>query len=49
MLLAIFYHITRGEYANILNNVVLMLIMLFIYYGRTRLVPLQDRSAPQAT
>ena len=42
---AVVYHITRGEIGNVVTNVVLLAIMLFIYYGRTRLVPLKDRNA----
>jgi uncharacterized membrane protein len=42
---AVIYHVTRGEFQNILFNVILAALMLFIAYGRTRLAPLQDRSA----
>ena len=48
MLLAAVYHITRGEYANIINNLFLAALCAFIAYGRTRLVPLTDRSASTA-
>lgn len=41
---AVVYHITRGEFANIGVNILNMLILLFIYYGRTRLSPLKDRN-----
>jgi hypothetical protein len=41
---AIIYHSTRGEFTNIGMNVVLMLIMGFIAYGRWKLKPLSDRS-----
>ena len=46
MLGAVIYHVTRGEIGNIVMNVILMAVMLFIYYGRTRMVPLKDRNAP---
>lgn len=40
---AVVYHITRSEFANMTQNFIILLIMLFIYYGRTRLVPLKDK------
>lgn len=43
MVLAAGYHILRGEYANIVSNLVVAAIMIFIYYGRSRLHPLSDR------
>ncbi len=48
MLGAVIYHITRGEFANIGVNILNMAIMLFIYYGRTRLAPLKDRDSLSA-
>jgi uncharacterized membrane protein YphA (DoxX/SURF4 family) len=45
---AVIYHITRGEFQNIAFNIVLMAIMAFIAYGRTKLAPLSDRNAAAA-
>ena len=42
---AIIYHVTRGEFQNILFNVILAALLVFVAYGRSRLAPLQDRSA----
>lgn len=42
---AVIYHITRGEYTNIVLNIVNMAILAFIAYGRSRKVPLTDRNA----
>jgi len=44
MLGAIVYHLQRGEYSNIMFNVVLALVAAFIAYGRWKLSPLQDKS-----
>lgn len=44
MLGAIIYHITRSEFANIGMNVLLLLLLLFIAYGRSRLKPLADKA-----
>jgi uncharacterized membrane protein len=41
---AVIYHLTRGEMANIATNVVLIIILVFIGYGRQRLRPLANRS-----
>lgn len=40
---AVIYHLTRGEYQNIVLNVINVLILAFIAYGRTAKVPLTDR------
>jgi uncharacterized membrane protein len=45
MILAVFYHLQRGETANIGFNVVLALLSAFVAYGRWKLAPLADRSA----
>ena len=42
---AVIYHVTRGEYQNILFNVILAALLVFVAYGRSRLAPLQDRNA----
>ena len=43
MLGAIVYHLQRGEFSNIMFNVVLALISGFIAYGRWKLAPLEDK------
>lgn len=43
MLVASIYHIPRGEYVNMGMTLFNMALLLFIAYGRTRLVPLKDR------
>ena len=45
---AVGYHILRGEYQNIVMNLILIAIMAFIAYGRTKLAPLSDRNAAPA-
>jgi hypothetical protein len=40
MLLAALFHVPRREYQNIGANVVLLLLVAFIAYGRFVLVPL---------
>jgi uncharacterized membrane protein len=45
MIGAIIYHVSRGEYQNILFNVILAALSAFVAYGRWRLVPHTDRSA----
>lgn len=40
---AVVYHITRGEYVNIIINLLNIAILAFIAYGRTQKVPLADR------
>lgn len=45
MIGAIFFHISRGETQNIVMNVVLAAIMIFIAYGRRSRWPLADRNA----
>jgi putative oxidoreductase len=45
MVLAIFYHLQRGETMNIGFNVVLAALSAFIAYGRWKLAPLAERSA----
>ena len=44
MLGAIAFHLQRGEFSNIMFNLVLALVAGFIAYGRFKLVPLTDRS-----
>jgi uncharacterized membrane protein len=40
---AAIFHITRAEFANIVQNAILALIAAFIAFGRWRLRPLEDR------
>jgi putative oxidoreductase len=40
MIFAAVFHASRHEYAGILMNVVLLVLVLFIVYGRWMLVPL---------
>ena len=42
---AVIYHVTRGEFQNILFNVILAALLVFVAYGRSRLAPLPERSA----
>ena len=42
---AVIYHLTRGEYVNIVMNVLNAALLAFIAWGRTTKVPLQDRPA----
>lgn len=43
MVLAVIFHITRGEYGNIVSNIVLLALSLFVAYGRSKLVPIAPR------
>ena len=43
MIGAIIWHLQRGEFSNIMFNVVLAVISGFIAYGRWKLSPLKDR------
>jgi hypothetical protein len=42
---AIFYHVTRVEYQNLVMNIVLAAGLAFVAYGRLWLQPLTDRGA----
>ena len=44
MLGAAVFHITRGEYPNIVQNIILAALAAFVAYGRWKLRPLEDRS-----
>jgi len=44
MILAIGYHVTRGELQNVAFNVVLAVIAGFIAYGRWKLSPLPEKA-----
>ena len=46
---AVGYHLLRGEYQNIVMNLILIAIMVFIAYGRTKLAPLADKNATTVT
>jgi uncharacterized membrane protein len=45
MIGAMIYHITRGEFANIGMNLLLVLLLAFVAYGRAKLSPHTDRNA----
>lgn len=45
MILAVGYHITRGEMQNVASNVVWILVAAFVAYGRWKIAPLTDRNA----
>ena len=45
MVLAIIYHLQRGETANIGFNIILALLSAFVAYGRWKIAPIMDRSA----
>jgi uncharacterized membrane protein YphA (DoxX/SURF4 family) len=46
---AVGYHLLRGEFQNIVMNLILIAIMVFIAYGRTKLAPLADKNAASVT
>ncbi|MEQ9217798.1 MAG: DoxX family protein [Cyclobacteriaceae bacterium] len=43
MFLAAMFHVSRGEYAMLGTNVFLALIAFFVYWGRTRKLPIKAR------
>lgn len=43
MLLAAVFHLTRGEYPNIVFNVILGALAVFVAYGRWRMAPVKAR------
>lgn len=48
MIGAAIYHVIRGEYSNIVLNLVIAGVMAFVAYGRWKLAPLTDRSEQPA-
>lgn len=42
---AVVYHLARGEYQNIMVNIILVALTSFVAYGRWKIMPLTDRSA----
>ena len=48
MIGAMGYHITRGEFQNLISNLVLAGLLAFVAYGRWRILPLTDRGAQAA-
>ena len=42
---AMIYHLARGETFNIVNNLFLAALLVFVAYGRWKLKPITDRSA----
>lgn len=45
MVLAVGYHVTRGEFQSLPFNIVLAAIMAFIAYGRWQVAPIPPRNA----
>jgi uncharacterized membrane protein YphA (DoxX/SURF4 family) len=45
MLLAVAFHLTRGEFGFIVPNIVLLALAAFVAYGRWKLAPIPPRSA----
>jgi hypothetical protein len=45
MLLAALFHFPRGEYLNIVMNLVVGALAAFVAYGRSRLAPVRGRSS----
>lgn len=43
MLLAAIFHLSRGEFDDIIPNIVLMLLTGFVAYGRWKLAPIPPR------
>jgi putative oxidoreductase len=41
---AAIWHVTRGEFANIVMNIILMGLAGFVAYGRWKLSPLKDKN-----
>ena len=44
MILAIVYHVSRGEYPNVATNFIFAAVLGFVAYGRWKLQPLDDGS-----
>lgn len=44
MVLAAGFHLLRGEYIDIVRNLVLLVVAVFVAYGRRRVAPIQPRS-----
>ena len=42
---AVIYHVGREEYSNVGSNVVWILVMAFIAYGRGKVLPIEPRGA----
>ena len=45
MLLAAFFHLSRGESALIVPNLVLLLLAAFVAYGRWKVLPIAPKNA----
>lgn len=45
MIGAAIWHVMRGEFANIVMNLILMGLAAFVAYGRWKLSPLKDKSS----
>jgi uncharacterized membrane protein YphA (DoxX/SURF4 family) len=48
MVLAAIFHATRGEFGEIVPNVVLLALSAFVAYGRSKLYPIAPKSAAVA-
>lgn len=45
MLFAAIFHATRGEFGNIVPNIVLLVLAAFVAYGRNSVLPIAPRSS----
>jgi uncharacterized membrane protein len=45
MIGAMVYHLSRGETGNIVTNIIILILLIIVAYGRMRLRPLTDRNA----
>ena len=48
MVLAAIFHATRGEFGDIVPNVVLLALAAFVAYGRSKMYPIAPKSAAVA-
>ena len=44
MVLATIFHISRGEFPNIIITIVLLALLAFVVYGRWKIAPIEARS-----
>ena len=44
MILAAVFHTTRGEFGDLVRNLVLLAVALFVVYGRWQRVPIEPRA-----
>ena len=43
MILAVIFHLARGEFGGSVPSIVLLILAAFVYYGRTKLAPISPR------